>query len=204
MTTAPARSHVLAAGTGAAYHLPAGATAVIVNRHGAQVVDTWAVAAADPAEHLSMTHTRGVLNRLSPSAGDTLYSNRRRPMLRLDRDTSPGVHDTLIPACDRERYRLLGHQGFHRNCRDNFAAAVEPFGLPGEAPAPLNLFMNIPVDSDGGLSYQPSVARPGDLVELVALVELYLVLSACPQDLVPINGSRLNPADVDILLRNPA
>lgn len=64
--------------------------------------------------------------------------------------------------------------------------------------------MNVPVAADGGLSYQPSPARPGDLVELVALVDVYLVLSACPQDLVPINGRRSAPADVDILLRHPA
>lgn len=135
-TATPRR--VLAAGTGAAYHLPAGASATIVNRHGAQVVDTWALVVADPSERLSMPHTRGTASRLSVNGGDDLYSDHRRALPRLARDTSPGLHDTLIPACDRERYRLLGHQGFHRNCRDNFADAVGPLGLPTEAPAPLN------------------------------------------------------------------
>ncbi len=191
-------SHTLPAGTGHAYLLRKDSSARIVNLHGSQVIDTWAFARSSPAEFLSMEHTRGVLGRIAPRAGDDLHTNHRRALLRFEHDTSPGIHDTLIPACDRERYRLLGHRGFHRNCHDNFAAATAEAGLEVAMPAPLNLFMNIPVMPDGSLRFEPSACRPGDFVTLRALDDVYLVLSACPQDIVPINGRRLAPADVSV------
>jgi uncharacterized protein YcgI (DUF1989 family) len=44
-------------------------------------------------------------------------------------DTSPGVHDTLIPACDPERYRLLGAAPGHASCAENFKAALRDLGV---------------------------------------------------------------------------
>lgn len=194
-------SSVLRAGTGHAYRLPADSTVRIANIHGSQVVDTWALAAG--GEFLSMEHTRAMLGRLSPRAGDALYSNRRRPVLEIRDDSSPGRHDTLIPACDPGRYRTLGYDGYHRNCHDNFAQACSVLGLDVPMPSPLNLFMNVPVEGDGTLRIESSLARPGDAVTLRALDDLILVLSACPQDLVPINGSRLAPADVAVTITVP-
>lgn len=112
------------AGTARLFPLRAGQSARIIAVSGSQVADTWALCAADLAERLSMSHTRGTLGRVCPRPGDLLYSGTRTPMLRFERDTSPGLHDTLVPACDPERYRLLGHPGYHRNCRDNYASAV--------------------------------------------------------------------------------
>src|SRR3546814_4940061 len=42
------------------------------------------------------------------AVGDILYSNRRRPILTLVEDSSPGIHDTIIAACDSNRYKFLG------------------------------------------------------------------------------------------------
>jgi uncharacterized protein YcgI (DUF1989 family) len=179
--TVPARS-------GRAIALAAGDRLRIVNVHGSQVVDTWALCAPDGAEHLSMEHTRTSLGRLVPRAGDALYSNRRRPLLVLEEDTSPGVHDTLIAACDPERYRQLGHDGPHASCAGNFAAAVAEAGLPPlPVPAPLNLFMNIPWTDAGDLRFEPATARPGDAVTLAALDAVVVVVSACPMDINAIN-----------------
>jgi uncharacterized protein YcgI (DUF1989 family) len=170
----------------------------VTTLEGSQVVDTWALVAADTGEWLSMEHTRGLLSKVSPHAGDRLYSNRRRPVLALLEDTSPGVHDTLIAACDQTRYDQLGHVGPHRNCVDNFRTAVSAAGLAVPAvPSPLNLFMNVPV-VDGGLELAPSLAARGDSVTLEALVDVVVVLSACPQDRVPINGAALTPTDIAV------
>jgi uncharacterized protein YcgI (DUF1989 family) len=190
LTTVPARS-------GRAFALAAGDRLRIVNVHGSQVVDTWALCPPDGAEHLSMEHTRTSLTRLVPRTGDALYSNRRRPLLVLEEDTSPGVHDTLIAACDPERYRQLGHAGPHASCAENFAAAVEAAGLPAvPVPAPLNLFMQIPWTPDGALAFEPAPARPGDHVTLAALDAVVVVLSACPMDINTINQGA--PADVAV------
>ena len=112
-----------------------------------------------------MEHTRAALRRLVPRVGDAIYSTRRRPLVTLVQDTSPGVHDTLIAACDPERYRLLGGAPDHRSCAQNFAEAIAEHGrsLP-RAPAPLNLFMAIPWSEDGELEFAPSPAQAGDSV----------------------------------------
>lgn len=92
---------LLKAREGLAVPVLAGARLKVINRDGGQVVDMWAVNPADPDEHLSMEHTRTSLSKLVPAPGDHLYSSRRRPMLTLVQDTSPGVHDTLIAAAIR-------------------------------------------------------------------------------------------------------
>ncbi len=188
---------IVPAGHGRAFRLSAGQRLRIATIDGGQVVDTWALVLPDLNEWLSMEHTRGRLQALSPHAGDDLFSNRRRPILRLVEDTSPGVHDTLIAACDPERYAQLGHQRPHRNCAENFGAALVESGYDVRpVPSPLNLFMNIPVSSSGRLSFEPSPAGPGDAVTLQAISDVVVVLSACPQDLVPINGTEMRPSDV--------
>jgi len=176
---------------GKAARVAKGQRVAVINTHGRQVVDTWAFAQADLREFMSMEHTRATLEKLRPEVGDALYSNRRRPILTLVEDTSPGVHDTLMAACDNYRYGLLGCTEYHDNCTDNLAAALYELGLtPPETPSPLNLFMHIPWQTDGRLSFDPPVSKPGDKVVLEAHLDVILAFSACPQDILPINGGQ--------------
>ena len=96
---------------GRAVRVARGAAIDVVNTHGTQVVDFWALCSPNTSEHLSMEHTRIAIGRLMPRVGDALVSNARRPMLTVVADTSPGVHDTLMASCDAERYRQLGFEG---------------------------------------------------------------------------------------------
>lgn len=199
-----ASQFVLKATRGLAVRVNGGQRIRIVNVEGSQVVDTWAINARDPDERLSMAHTRASLKKLAPDVGDGLYSSRRRPMLTLVQDTSPGIHDTLIAACDPERYQQLGAADDHRSCAQNFHEALASHGLEVDrVPSPLNLFMNIPWSANGGLEFQPSLARAGDHVTLAAHFDVVVVLSACPQDLSPINGGRLGDIGVEVLSTGP-
>ncbi len=190
---------MLRAREGLAVPLRAGQRLRIINHRGGQVVDTWALSAADPSEHLSMEHTRTALTKLVPGVGDELFSHRRRALLTVAEDTSPGVHDTLIAACDPERYRQLGGGDDHASCAENYRRALAERGIKVDGvPAPLNLFMNIAWDADGRLEFLASPARPGDYVTLRAVVEVVVVLSACPMDLNPINAR--GPSDVTLEL----
>ncbi|MCZ0964345.1 urea carboxylase-associated family protein [Paracoccus benzoatiresistens] len=181
---------------GVAARIKKGQIVTVINTHGSQVIDTWAFSARDVAEFMSMEHSRGAMLRLNPQSGDTLRSNRRRPMLTLVEDTSGGVHDTLIAACDRYRYEQLGHVGYHDNCTDNLAQALSELGLTAtETPSPLNLFMNIPVHPDQTLSFEPPVSKPGSYISLRAEMDLVIAFSACPQDLVPVNGAACVPTE---------
>lgn len=175
--------------------------------------------AASAPEYMSMSHTRSTLLKLTPTVGDTLVSQKRAPMLKLIKDTSPGVHDTLVAACDRWRYSELGVKGYHESCTDNcwdalhslstsstsesstevlegLKALQSTFG--GRVPDPFNLFMNIPVTKEGegakrGISFDPPLTEKGDYVVLEALRNVVVVMSACPQDVLTINGK--NPVD---------
>ena len=111
-------------------------------------------------------------------------------------DTSPGIHDTLIAACDRWRYMLLGAGDDHDNCEDNLHAALAALGVQAnETPSPWNMWMNIPVGADGSVSFEAGVASPGDHVVLRAEMDIVLAFSCCPQDILPINGVACTPVD---------
>jgi uncharacterized protein YcgI (DUF1989 family) len=185
----PARS-------GKAARLPQGRSVKVINTHGQQVVDTWAFNAGDLAEFMSMEHSRANFMKLRPSPGDSFFSNARRPILTLVEDTSGGAHDTLMAACDNTRYGLLGCTEYHDNCADNLATGLAELGLePPGTPSPLNLFMNIPWSPAGDLAWDEPVSKPGDYVVLRAEMDLIIAFSACPQDILPINGRAGQPTE---------
>ncbi len=192
----------IAGGHGKAVRIAKGQHIKVINTHGQQVVDTWAFNADDMSEFTSMEHTRSCLEKLFPGIGDALYSNRRRPILTVIEDTSPGVHDTLHAACDVDRYRLLGHKGYHANCADNLRAALAKLGyMTPYIPAPFNMFERVVVtggqNPGGWLEIQPPLSRPGDYLLLRAeLDNVVVVLSACPQDMSLTNGLDRTSKDV--------
>ncbi len=189
--------YLIPARQGRAVRLRAGEKLRLSNPHGTQVCDLWAFATENLTEYLSMEHLRTALGRTIPRVGDTLVTNRRRAILQLTEDSSPGIHDTLIAACDLPRYRSLGVDGYHDNCTDNLRMALRAIGLQTrEVPAPFNVWMNIPLDPLGRISWLPPVARPGDYVTLEALMDCVLVMSACPQDLTPVNGAHCLPMEL--------
>ncbi len=181
---------------GRAARLAKGQSIRIVNTHGAQVVDTWAFSTEDLREFMSMEHIRPTLTRIFPHAGDDLVTNRRRPILHFAEDSSPGVHDTLMAACDDYRYGLLGCSEYHDNCTDNLFAALRNIGLAApECPSPLNLWMNIPVDGAGNTAWGVPASKPGDYVVLRAEMDCVVAMSCCPQDILPINGEAREPTE---------
>ena len=112
-----AQSVTIPARRGRAVRLSAGEAIQIINTHGSQVVDTWVFNAEDPTEFLSNEHQRPTLGKLWPGKGDPLITNRRRAIMIMEEDTSPGRHDTLIAACDDYRYGLLGCEDYQTTAR---------------------------------------------------------------------------------------
>jgi uncharacterized protein YcgI (DUF1989 family) len=190
--------HTVEARKGAGYKLEAGQTFKVINTHGHQVVDFWAISTEDPTEFMSMVHTRSTLTKLVPQTGDILYSNVRASIVRFAEDTSPGVHDTVVAPCDLPRYHLIGVEGFHDSCSNNFMTVMKQYGISEyrQAPESFNLFMNIPWTDDGKLSFEPTVSKPGDYVVFEAIRPVLMVVSSCPQDILPINSG--NPVEFDV------
>lgn len=178
----------------------------IVNTHGKQVIDFFAFAldsdlkppSPQTLNFLSLQHTRSGNMSLSLRPGSKLFSNLRQAMFIIEEDTSPGVHDTLVPACDLERYHQLGVQGHHESCAENLHLALKQSGYPFPndlVPAPLNLWMNVPVQDGGALTFVEPVSRAGDYVVMRAEQDCLVVCSACSQDLTSVNGYSQQPAD---------
>lgn len=188
-TPEPGKSYTVPARCGVAVRLDKGQRLTVTNPHGTQVGDFWAFNAEDLGEYLSLEHVHVDLASIFPHAGDRLITNRRRPILQFEQDTSPGVHDTVIAACDHYRYQQLGCTEYHDNCTDNLRQALMAIGERAPAiPAPFNLWMNIPVAAGGKVDFLPTVAKPGDRVVFRAEMPAIAVVSACPQDMVAVNG----------------
>ena len=186
---------------GVATHLKKGQTIKVINTHGSQVVDFWAFNADHPGEFMSMEHCRVALGRYRPISGDTLITNQRRKILKFVEDTSPGVHDTMMAACDRFRYEQLGCTEYHDNCTDNLWEALASVRFkPTETPCPFNLWQNTPVDSTGSIEQLPTVSKRGEFVLFKALMEIVVCFSACPQDIVQINSGRPKNAHYQIIV----
>ena len=200
----PLATRVVPARHGTAVRVRAGQLVRVTDPFGGQVGDLFAFVddgARRLTAYLSAAHTRGHTSRLFPAVGEDFVTATRTPVLGLVEDTSPGRHDMLIPACDPERYRLLGAQE-HRSCVANVHEALAELDLAVDAvPQPVNLFMNIPVGADGALSWLPAPSRRGDSVTFVSHLDTVVVLSACPQDLVGINAGAPTDLLLDVLDR---
>jgi uncharacterized protein YcgI (DUF1989 family) len=203
MSSPHAQSLLVPGYAGRAARVPAGTTITITDLEGCQIGDLFVLAAASPAEYLSPAVTRLVNFTPFPRCGERFYSNRRRALLTLVEDASPGPHDMTFAPCDREIYRELGAGDDHPNCRDNFFRAIAELGLhPDTPPDPINVFQNTPIGADGGYSIGVTRTRPGDWLRLRAECDLVVVLTACSVDIpfagVQPNGGRSTPLRLDI------
>ena len=183
-----------------AAHVKKGQKIRVINTHGTQVVDCWALNSDNLSEYMSMEHCRVSLERYRPKKGDLMITNKRRPILKILEDTANGVHDTLLAACDRYRYELLGCKEYHRNCTDNFWEAMVAIGeKPTELPSPFNLWQNTPVEDKGDvIKPNPPASKKGDNICFRAEMNLVICLSACPQDITSINGNKPRNAHFEI------
>ncbi|MEO0819645.1 MAG: urea carboxylase-associated family protein [Pseudomonadota bacterium] len=185
----PGRRYEIPAREGRAVRLPRGAVLAIENPAGTQVCDFFALVDGSPAEMLGMEQTRTALGRVYVREGDILCTNRRRAAIEILEDSAGAPHDILIACCDAARYEMLGATGYHANCADNFRASLSAIGVrPVHVPCPFNIWMNIPVAVDGGFRWEAPASAPGAVIRLRAHLDLVAVMSACPQDMTPVNG----------------
>ncbi|MGH1441130.1 MAG: DUF1989 domain-containing protein [Cellvibrionaceae bacterium] len=188
---------------GRAVRLAKGEHLTITNPSGKQVCDLWTFAFPNLAEFMSMEHSHTALSSTIPKVGDTLVTNARNPILTFAHDSSPGVHDTVIAACDLARYQQLGCEEYHDNCSDNLRMALAAIGLKAlVVPTPFNIWMNTPVANGGKILWQTPVSSAGDNVVFRAEQDCIAVMSACPQDLTPINGLNQSPSGLTFLVNH--
>ncbi len=150
----------------------------IINTHGNQVVDTWAFNAAISA-NIWVWNIAGLLEPSLSIVGDAMITNRRRPILTLIEDTSPGRHDTLIALATMNATGFSDARPITTNCRDNLHGGLAELGIyiPYTPPS-LNTFMNIPWRQDGGLEWGNCLCKKGDYVVFRAEMDAIVAFSA--------------------------
>lgn len=210
-------SQRLGAGEPWMHRVEAGQYFRIVDAEGNQAVDTLFFNAEDPSERYDAQNTIVAQANLYLTAGSVLMSDLGRPMLTIVADTC-GRHDTLGGACAAEsntvRYAL--DKRYMHSCRDNFLRALSarddlashlasslstgPFTSLNKRDlvSNINFFMNVPVTSDGGLTFEDGISAPGKYVEMRAEMPVIVLISNCPQLNNPCNG--YNPTPIDLLV----
>tara|TARA_Y100001972_G_scaffold83058_1_gene101056 strand:+ start:447 stop:1085 length:639 start_codon:yes stop_codon:yes gene_type:complete len=181
----------------------AGQTFRILDLEGNQAADTLFYSAADPAERYSAMDTIRHQGNLYLTAGTRLMSSEGREMLEITADTC-GRHDTLGGACATEsntvRYAL--EKKCMHACRDSYLLALmhnPQFGMDKrDITHNINFFMNVPVTPEGGLTFADGISAPGKYVELVAKMDVIVLISNCPQLNNPCNA--YNPTPIEVLI----
>ncbi len=166
--------------SGTAFTLRQGEVLTVIDPEGGQVSDLLAFMSDDVAEVLSNGRTFDYEETLLLTTGNRLWSNRSTPMLEIVAD-SVGRHDFLLTPCSEATFRrFYPTKPVHRGCFGNLAAALAPYGVTADAiPVAFNLFMNVPFDPDGRIRVLPPSTQPGDRIELRALADLIIGLTAC-------------------------
>lgn len=183
---------------GIAFTLRRGETLKVIDPAGEQVCDLLAFAADDPAEHISSGRSIDYASRIFLSAGDAIYSNRSRILLRIIEDTV-GRHDFLLTPCSQDTFRIIyGDEHPHHGCQGNFERALADYGIGGDRiPVAFNVFMHVAIDGESGvISVLPTRSKAGDHVLFAAETDLIVALTACsaPQS----NNGTFKPIDYEI------
>lgn len=185
----------------------AGQTIRIVDSEGNQAADTLFYSAHNIEERYSATDTIQLQGNVYLTAGSKLMSNEQNTMLEIVADTC-GRHDTVGGACATEsntvRYSL--EKRCMHACRDSWMLAIaenDHLGLSKrDISHNINFFMNVPVTSDGKLTFEDGISAPGKYVEMIAHMDVLVLISNCPQLNNPCNA--YNPTQIDVLIWDAA
>jgi len=172
----------------------------LVDLEGTQAVDTLVYNAHDPAERYSAADTIRAQSNLFLTTGSRLLSSHGNPLMTVVED-SCGRHDTVGGACSAESNtcRFGHHTRFMHNCRDNFLVGLARHGLSKRDLVPnINFFMNVPVTPEGRLDIVDGISKPGDHIDLVADMDVLVVISNCPQLNNPCNGWSPTPIGIHV------
>ncbi len=184
--------------SGVGFTMKQGQQLDVVDPQGRQVADLLAFSLADIREVLSSGRSLDYASKLFLTSGDTLYSNRSRPMLSITAD-DVGRHDFLLTPCSVDTFRIIyGETAPHRGCFGNLANALAPWGIePDMIPTAFNCFMNVVIDGESGaFTVEPPRSRAGDKITFVAEMDLIIGLTACSA--LQSNGGSFKPIDYGV------
>jgi urea carboxylase-associated protein 1 len=196
---------IVEAGDPFVHEIRKGQTVRIVDLEGNQAVDTLFYNAHHYADRYSAQDTIREQGNIYLTTGTKLISTEGNTLLSIVADTC-GRHDTLGGACAAEsnmvRYAI--EKRYMHACRQSFLKGIQQWRLGDsgldkrDITSNINFFMNVPVTAQGGLTFEDGVSEAGKYVELLAEMDVLMVISNCPQLNNPCNA--YNPTPVEILI----
>lgn len=190
---------VLEPGTGKALELRKGQILRLEQIEGGQCLDFNCFNLDDYKEFFHCGRTR-TLHGIHPTRGDFLWSAppRERAMMYILADTA-GANDVMFPRCSANLYESVYGYDAHTNCQDIQAEAQREYGLtPDDVHDSFNLFMCTGVDENGRTYITRQASKPGDHVELLALMDVLAVPNICGADVMRTSNFAIKPAKVQI------
>ena len=185
-------SYIIGACSGMAFDIKEGQTVTIIDSEGGQVADFFAETAADPEEFLSSGVTIDCNESLKLHIGSIIYTNLYRPMFELLEDDC-GEHDLIHPCCRREMYDFFYQNGEnHPSCFDNISSGLN---AKHHIISPINFFMYTRINTDGSISVEPPLSKPGSKVVLRALTDARIGIAACSVSESSCNSGRCSPIE---------
>lgn len=178
------------AGEGKSFVVRKGQVVSFIEIEGKQMADIVFLNAHDYKESfhagwsaaLNMMMGEGDMKKISK-----LYSKPPRDNVMLTVvDDATGVHLAWNGGrCSRKVYEQFFNMPGHRNCQDNLAEALAPYGLDeDDVPDVFNAFMNAQGFAEGRFDTLEPVTEKGDYISMRAEMDLLVGVSACPFDLI--------------------
>jgi uncharacterized protein YcgI (DUF1989 family) len=191
----PAKEH-------SAFMMRRGQTLRFVDIEGKQVPDLVCFNKRDLTEHLNMGNSLLLNKRRELRQGDVLYSVICNPMMTIVGYSNEESY-AYGPMCSEELNRIRYGVAGTRNCRDNFAMALAPWGFnQRQIPNAFVPFMRVQVEANGSMEIKEPTSRAGDFYDLRAEMDLLVAVSNCPQERNPCNG--YNPTPMGMIIYEPS
>jgi len=153
----------------------------LVDLEGRQAVDFLCYNAADPDDRYNAANTIKLNHNIYLGKGCVLWSVRAHRMMTMVEDTC-GRHDTIYGCCSIDVDEVRFGKTNTRGCQSNFESELAKYGMGAkDMAANINLFMYVPVQTDGSVGIAPGLSKPGDYVDLRAEMDVLAVISNCPE-----------------------
>lgn len=171
-----------------------------VDLEGAQVPDIVWFNQRNLSEHLNLGNSQQIAQgrRLKLVKGDLIVSQISNPMMTIV-DYTNDENLSYSSMCSEETNKIRYGIGNTRNCRDNIAMALRPWGMDKlEVPDAFKPFMKVDIDAEGNQEIKEATSVPGDYYDLRAEMDLLVAFSNCPQELNACNGWKATATGVII------
>lgn len=176
--------------------IAAGDLVRFVDLEGRQAVDFLCYNALDTRDRYNAANTMKMAGNVYLNADTVLYGEYATQLMKIVASSCPN-HDTIGGCCSVEMNYIRYGRRTH-SCRANFLHELSKFNM-GEPDivANVNWFMSVPIGRDGHMAISDSPSKPGDHVDVEALIDVIAMISNCPQKYNPACGYNPTPVVVE-------